>query len=71
MPRMPVRQWVLSVPKRQRYSMQRNGPVLKMVLRIFLRVIAQSPQAHSPGAAQADKAALHIGVWCSDNRDHF
>ena len=41
-PRLPVRQWVLSVPKRLRYYMQRDGAVLNMVLRIFLRVIAQS-----------------------------
>ena len=32
-PRLPVRQWVLSVPKRLRYFMQRDGPVLNMVLR--------------------------------------
>ena len=43
-PRLPVRQWVLSVPKRLRYFMQRDGAVLSMVLRIFLRVIAQSLQ---------------------------
>jgi hypothetical protein len=61
-PRLPVRQWVLSVPKRLRYCMQRDGPVLNMVLRIFLRVIAQTLQTHSPGAAQVDKAALHIGA---------
>ena len=42
--------------------MQRDGAVLNMVLRIFLRVIAQSLQTHSPGAAQVDKAALHIGA---------
>ena len=47
-PRLPVRQWVLSVPKRLRYFMQRDGAVLSMVLRIFLRVIAQSLQTHSP-----------------------
>jgi hypothetical protein len=41
-PRLPVRQWVLSVPKRLRYFMQRDGAVLGMVLRIFLRVIAQT-----------------------------
>ena len=40
-----MRQWVLSVPKRLRYFMQREGAVLNMVLRIFLRVIAQSLQA--------------------------
>jgi hypothetical protein len=62
LPRLPVRQWVLSVPKRLRYFMQRDGPVLNMVLRIFLRVIAQTLQAHCPGAANADKAALHIGA---------
>jgi len=61
-PRLPVRQWVLSVPKRLRYFMQRDGAVLNMVLRIFLRVIEQSLQAHCPGAAQVDKAALHIGA---------
>ena len=61
-PRLPVRQWVLSVPKRLRYFMQRDSATLNMVLRIFLRVIAQSLQAHCPGAANADKANLHIGA---------
>ena len=61
-PRLPVRQWVLAVPKRLRYFMQRDGAALNMVLRIFLQVIAQSLQTHSPGAANVDKAALHIGA---------
>ena len=61
-PRLPVRQWVLSVPKRLRYLMRRDGAVLNMVLRIYLRVIAQSLQPNSFGAAQMDKATLHIGV---------
>ncbi len=61
-PRLPVRQWVLSVPKRLRYFMQRDGSVLGMVLRIFLRVIAQSLSANCPGAAQVNKAAQHIGA---------
>lgn len=42
--------------------MQRDGAVLNMVLRIFLRGIAQSLQAHSPGAENVDKTALHIGA---------
>ena len=62
LPHLAVRQWVLSVPKRLGYFMQRDGAVLNMVLRIFLRVIAQSLSAHCPGAAQMDKAALHIGA---------
>ena len=45
-PRLPVRQWVLSVLKRLRYFRQRDGAVLNMVLRIFLRVIEQSLSAH-------------------------
>ncbi len=61
-PRLPVRQWVLSVPKRLRYFLQRDGAVLNMVLRIFLRVIAQSLSANCPSAASVDKAALHIGA---------
>ena len=48
LPRLPVRQWVLSVPKRLRYFMQRDSVVLGMVLRIFLRVIEQTLQANSP-----------------------
>ena len=59
-PRLPVRQWVLSVPKRLRYFMQRDGAVLAMVLRIFLRVIAQTLQAKSSGTG--NKSALHIGA---------
>ena len=50
-PRLPVRQWVLSVPKRLRYFMQRDRAVLNMVLRTFLRVIAQSLQDHCAGLA--------------------
>ncbi|OIN93555.1 MAG: IS91 family transposase [Comamonadaceae bacterium CG1_02_60_18] len=61
-PHLPVRQWVLSVSKRQRYFMQRDGAVLNMGLGIFLRGIGQSLQTHCPGAAQIDKAALHIGA---------
>jgi hypothetical protein len=61
-PRLPVRQWVLSVPKRLRYFIQRDGAVLNMVLRIFLRVIAQSLKSNCPGAAQVNKAALHMGA---------
>jgi DNA-directed RNA polymerase subunit RPC12/RpoP len=56
--RLPVRQWVLSVPKRLRHFMQRDGAALSMVL----RVIAQSLQSNCPGAAQVGKAALHIGA---------
>ena len=42
--------------------MLRDEAVLNMVLRIFLRVIAQNLRAHSPGAANVDKTALHFGA---------
>ena len=42
--------------------MQRDGTLLNILLRIFLRVIEQSLQNHCAGAAQMDKAALHSGA---------
>jgi hypothetical protein len=57
-----VRQWVLSVPKRLRYFLQRDGVALNTALRIFLRVIQSSLHQHCPGAAQVDNAALRIGA---------
>jgi hypothetical protein len=42
--------------------MQRDSAVLSMVLRIFLRVIAQTLKANCPGAQNSNKAALHIGA---------
>ncbi len=38
-PPLPVRQWVLSVPKRLRYFLQRDPETLSAVLHILLRVI--------------------------------
>lgn len=60
-PCLPVRQWVLSVPKRLRY-LQRDKGSPNAALRIFLRVVQQSLQGHCPGAAQCDPASLHLGA---------
>jgi len=49
-PRLPVRQWVLSVPKRLRYFLQRDAALQGAALRLFLRVVEQRLRAHSPGA---------------------
>ena len=46
LPRLPVRQWVLSVPKRLRYFMQRDGAVLNMVLRILATPKPRFPAGH-------------------------
>ena len=61
-PRLPVRQWVLSVPKRIRYYLQATKGALNAALRIFLRVVQQSPVAACPGAAKADPASVHVGA---------
>ena len=44
-PRLPTRQWVLSVPKRLRYFMQRDGAALNTALRVFLRIIQRTEPA--------------------------
>jgi len=49
-PTRPVRQWVLSVPKRLRYFLERDPQRAGAVLRIFLRVIEAQLRQSSPGA---------------------
>jgi hypothetical protein len=41
-PRLPVRQWVLSVPKRLRYYLQHDPAIEMLALRIFLSVVEQA-----------------------------
>lgn len=57
-PRLPVRQWVLSVPKRLRYFLQRDTALQGAVLRIFLRGVERCLREHSPGCA----ASARIGA---------
>ena len=49
-PELPVRQWVLSLPKRLRYFLQREPAAVNAILHIFLRTIEQTLRAYSPGA---------------------
>lgn len=49
-PHLPVWQWVLSVPKRMRYFLQRDDEVLDAALRIFMRAIERSLHRCIPGA---------------------
>jgi hypothetical protein len=53
LPRLPVRQWVLSVPKRLRYFLQRDANLQGAALRLFLRAVEQCLRAHSPGSDPA------------------
>jgi hypothetical protein len=38
-PRLPVRQWLLSLPKRLRYFLRHDRRMVTAILNIFLRVI--------------------------------
>jgi hypothetical protein len=48
LPRLPVRQWVLSVPKRLRYHLQHDHKALNSALRIFLDAIERHLRARCP-----------------------
>ena len=61
--RLPVRQWVLSVPKRLRYYLQRDKGALNAALRIFLRVVQQSLQTHCPIAPVRHSVTRPVCTW--------
>ncbi|MEE8551374.1 MAG: hypothetical protein V3T08_09005 [Gemmatimonadota bacterium] len=58
LPPLPVRQWVLSVPKRIRPFLHHNPAIAGAVLRIFLRAIRTTLRHASPGAGPH----AHIGA---------
>jgi hypothetical protein len=47
-PPVPVRQWVLSVPKRLRYFLARDGEFLNRTIALAIRHIEQCLRAHTP-----------------------
>jgi hypothetical protein len=53
LPDLPVRQWVLAVPKWLRYFLQRHADLQGAALRLFLRLVEQCLRAHSPGSGSA------------------
>ncbi|TVR60583.1 MAG: IS91 family transposase [Gemmatimonadales bacterium] len=52
-PHLPVRQWVLSVPKRLRPFLHQTPEVASAVLAIFLRALRSALRTASPGAPAA------------------
>jgi hypothetical protein len=51
LPRVPFRQWVLSVPKRIRWHMRHKPQVTSGLLGIFLRAVETTVARQSPGAS--------------------
>jgi hypothetical protein len=50
MPRVPVRQWVLSLPKRVRFFLERDPRIAAEVQRIYMRAVETMVRRTSPGA---------------------
>jgi len=50
LPRVPFRQWVLSVPKRVRWHMREKPEVVSGLLRVFLRAVETTIRQRSPDA---------------------
>jgi hypothetical protein len=51
LPPLPVRRWVLSVPKRIRPFLHHNPAIASAALRIFVRAIRSTLRSTSPGAS--------------------
>ena len=65
MPRLPVRQWVLSVPKRLRYYLQNNPGVQTLALHIFLSAVEQGLRRCSPGRVRPRASARSLSSMAS------
>jgi len=50
LPRVPMRQWVLSVPKRVRWHMRHKPEVVSGLLKVFLRAVETTIRQRSPDA---------------------
>ena len=61
-PRLPVRQWVLCVPKRLRYRLERDPVVLNAALHIFLSAIERVLRQHSPGAGASSRLGAVVFI---------
>jgi len=55
LPRVPSRQWVLSVPKHVRYLFRHESDTVGAVLRIFMRALETALRQKSPGAPAASR----------------
>jgi hypothetical protein len=60
--RLPVRQWVLSLPKRLGYFLRHNARTVAAVLNIFLRVIEQRLRECSPRNAVTRREGVALAA---------
>jgi hypothetical protein len=74
-PRLAVRQWVLSVPKRLRYHLEHDPAIETLALRIFLSVVEQALCRACPGAGSDSRigavAFIHRCGALRNRHEHF
>jgi hypothetical protein len=72
-PALPVRQWVLSLPKRLRYFLRQDRKAVTAVLNIFLRVVEQALREHAPGSAEKARmgAVSFVHLFGSALNEHL
>jgi hypothetical protein len=61
-PRLPVRQWVLSVPKRLRYHLAHDPAILNTALHLFLCAIERTLRLRSPDASAQSRLGAVIFI---------
>ena len=61
-PHLPVRQWVLSVPKRLRYHLERDPAVQNVALHIFVTAIERVLRQCSPDAGAASRLGAVVFI---------
>ena len=61
-PPLPVRQWVLAVPKRLRYFLQTDAALQGAVLRIFLSEVERELRVQCPSTTNTDTSTARIGA---------
>ena len=64
LPPLPLRQWVLSVPKQLRYFLHDDAALQGVVVRILLRAVERCLRAHIPACS----AAARLGAVVFSHR---
>ena len=62
LPPLPLRQWVLSVPKRLRYFLHDDAALQGVVVRSLLRVVERCLREHSPGSSAAARLGAVVFI---------
>ena len=74
-PHLPVRQWVLSMPKRLRYHLEHDPAIQNVALHIFLSAVEQRLRRCSPDAGESSRlgavAFIHRFGALLNNHLHF